>query len=140
MNRVRFHSTANGSLLTQRKALKQFIIKLFAKENRTLESLDYILCTDEELLKINQEFLQHNDYTDIITFNLSNADQIIGEVYISTDRVKENAQLLGHPVREEMHRVIFHGALHLCGYNDKKDLEKKIMRLKEDEYLTSYLK
>jgi probable rRNA maturation factor len=140
MNRVRFHSTGTGGLLKQRKDLKNFIIQLFATEGHALQSIDYILCSDTELLEINRKFLQHDYYTDIITFNLSDAPQIVGEVYISTDRVKENAKHFGIPFSEELYRVMFHGALHLCGYKDKKASEKKEMRAKEDEYLKKYLK
>jgi probable rRNA maturation factor len=125
--------------LAQRAALKAFIETLFTSEKKKLSSLTYIFCTDEYLLGINKQYLKHNFYTDIITFGLSKADQpIAGEIYISIDRVKENAISLGLSFKEELHRVIFHGALHLCGYRDKKPAEEKLMRKKENEYLKRY--
>lgn len=137
---VRFHTAGNGRLLKERTRLKSFLINLFKKEGQALNSIDYIFCSDSELLEINKHFLHHDDLTDIITFNLSDNSKIVGEIYISVDRVKENAFDLGlHPYLE-LHRVIFHGALHLCGYNDKSEDEKIVMRNKEDENLSAYLK
>ena len=102
--------------------------------------MNYIFCNDKRLLDINQQYLKHDYYTDIITFNLSEEDnKITGEIYISVDRVKENAELLGLSTAAELHRVIFHGALHLCGYKDKTSGEKVKMRGKEDYYLFKYL-
>ena len=127
--------------LTKRKALKQFVQRLFKMESKHLGSLTYIFCTDVYLLQINKTHLKHNFYTDIITFNLSDTPAaIIGEIYISTDRVRENAQILGLTIKEELHRVIFHGALHLCGYKDKTSKHQQEMRAAEDRYLNLYFK
>jgi probable rRNA maturation factor len=101
--------------------------------------LNYIFCTDEYLLQVNRDFLQHDYYTDIITFDLSDTSKrVSGEIYISVDRVKDNALTQGVSFTEELHRVIFHGALHLCGYKDKKPAEVKAMRSAEDKYLELY--
>lgn len=121
--------------LSNRTSLKRFIESVFRKEGKQLESLNYIFCTDKALLEINRQYLAHNFYTDIITFDLSDTNRIRGEIYVSTDRVRENAKQLGLPIKEELLRVIFHGALHLCGYSDKKPADIKIMREKEDYYL-----
>ena len=130
-----------GINLRQRTALKEFIALIFKKEGRELESLNYIFCTDKRLLAINKEYLQHDFFTDIITFELSPRNQpVTGEIYISIDRIKENAQNLKESSQKELHRVIFHGALHLCGYKDKTTREKKLMREKEDYYLSKYAK
>jgi probable rRNA maturation factor len=127
--------------IRDRAKLKKFIEASFRKEKKKLQSLNFIFCTDQDLLEINQEYLRHNYYTDIITFELSEKDRPVeGEVYISVDRVKENSQGLNEPNYKELHRVIFHGVLHLCGYKDKKLEEKKRMREKEEELLSSYLK
>jgi rRNA maturation RNase YbeY len=108
-------------------------------EKQELWSLTYVFCSDEYLLDINKEYLNHDYFTDIITFNLANTDQPVeGEIYISLDRVKENAQKLGQSYKDELHRVIFHGALHLCGFKDKALEEQTRMRKKEDEYLDLY--
>lgn len=128
--------------LTDRNRLKIFLKTLFKKEKRKAESLSYIFCSDEYLLSINQQYLQHDYYTDIITFNLAenSTEPVVGDIYISVDRVKENAQLQNVSFREELHRVIFHGALHLCGYKDKTPSQIKTMRFKENQYLGLYFK
>ena len=121
--------------------LKLQIEQLFIKERVVLDSLSYVFCSDEYLLKINREFLNHDFYTDIITFDLSEKRVgVIGEIYISLDRVKENAAGLGISFSEELLRVLFHGALHLCGYRDKKKAEIMEMRKKEEQYLRLYKK
>lgn len=124
--------------LQNRKALKWFIEQIFRKEKKQLGSLNYIFVSDKRLLEINRQYLQHNYFTDIITFDLSEGPATIGEVYISIDRVKENAYQLGMSFKSEFHRVIFHGALHLCGYKDKTHSEKQKMRQKEDYYINQY--
>lgn len=136
---VVFHELVPVSL-KQRKPLKLFINHLFQKERKNLLSLDIIFCSDEYLLDINNQHLQHNFYTDIITFDLSDSpiSSMIGELYISIDRVRDNATTLNISFTTELLRVIFHGALHLCGYNDKKLSDIKIIRKKEHHYLKSY--
>ena len=109
-------------------------------EKKGLERLDYLFCSDSYLLEINRKFLNHDFYTDILTFDLSNNPKLtIGEIYISVDRVKENAMELSNSFKEEIHRVIFHGALHLCGYKDKLKADILIMRQMENRYLAKYL-
>lgn len=107
-------------------------------EKKSLAHISYIFCSDDYLLKINQEYLQHDFYTDIITFDLTEENGIIGEVYISVDRIKENAKKYSSSFLVESHRVIFHGALHLCNYEDKTKANKLIMTKKEDYYLTLF--
>ena len=125
--------------LTERHKLKSFIKKLFKREKKNLSALNYIFCTDKYLLDINRRFLKHDYYTDIITFNLSDHPQTIeGEVYISNDRVRDNAKKIHTSIKDELHRVIFHGALHLCGYNDKTTNGKKAMTSAENKYLKMY--
>jgi len=105
-------------------------------ENKTIGELTFIFCTDEYLHKVNQEYLNHDTYTDIITFDYSSGDIIAGDVFISVDRVKENAETFKCSFNSEISRVLIHGVLHLMGYKDKQDEEKQIMRSKEDFYLT----
>jgi probable rRNA maturation factor len=125
--------------LRDRTRLKQFLVSLFKKEKRRLGELSYIFCSDNYLLKINREFLNHDYYTDIITFTLSERNQSINaEIYISVDRLRENAQDFGVSLKQELHRVMFHGALHLCGYKDKTIAQKKLMRKKEEQYLNGF--
>ena len=126
--------------LRERTRLKKFIVQIFKAEGMALDSLNYIFCTDEELLAINRDYLQHDYYTDIITFELSGkGEPVLGEIYISVDRVRDNASSIGTSFRAELHRVIFHGVLHLCGYKDKSPADEKKMRAREDHYLQKYL-
>ena len=136
---VVFHQLVPFTLKNKNK-LKTFIKELFIEEGKWLKSMNVIFCSDEYLLDINQQHLKHNFYTDIITFDLSesNRSSITAELYISIDRVRDNAKKLKTDFSTELLRVIFHGALHLCGYKDKKTADIKIMRLKEDETLNQY--
>jgi len=102
--------------------------------------LNYIFCSDEYLLDINKKFLKHDYLTDIITFDLSEQNGVTGEVYISLDRVRDNAKTFDSTFSDECLRVIIHGALHLCGYKDKNKIDKKEMRKKENFYLNIYKK
>ena len=127
--------------LSHRLILKGFIADIFKDEEKTFDSLAYIFCSDEYLLEINRNFLSHDYYTDIISFDLSETQTIItGEIYISVDRVRDNARRFNTSLRKELARVMFHGALHLCGYRDKTTREKAVMNKKENQYLASFLK
>jgi rRNA maturation RNase YbeY len=139
MQTVSFHSADRQLTLKNRNKLKQFIACIFEVEDRPLKQLDYIFCSDAYLLQINIDFLQHDYYTDIITFPLSDMHQpIVGEVYVSLDRVKDNAIEHLSTILDETLRVLFHGALHLCGYGDKTPKEIKTMRSKEDYYINLF--
>jgi probable rRNA maturation factor len=137
MGKVRFNYADVAAIaLKDKTRVKSFVEELFLKENRQLQKLEYIFCSDNYLLEINKSFLQHDYFTDIITFDLSvSKNETIGEIYISVDRVRENAMTHSVTFQTELLRVIFHGALHLCGYKDKKKSEITIMREKEDYYL-----
>ena len=127
--------------LPERMRLKHFLKKMFNTEHQESIGLEIIFCDDEYLLNINREFLQHDYYTDIISFNLAApGEPIEGELYISVDRVRENAKEYSSSFLTELHRVIFHGVLHLCGYKDKSAPDQKRMRQKEQEYLSLYFK
>jgi probable rRNA maturation factor len=136
---IHFHFLQPFSL-PDRLRLKAFIAGIFKKEKIALEGASYIFCSDEYLLDINRRFLQHDYFTDIITFNLAeNGQPVNAEIYISTDRVKDNAQSLKVPVKEEILRVMFHGVLHCCGYKDKTRGQASEMRKREAYYLKKYL-
>jgi probable rRNA maturation factor len=138
MAAIHFFFPYKNFSLADRTALKIFIERMFKKEKRQLDALRYIFCSDEVLLGINAQYLQHHYYTDIITFELGSSTTD-ADIYISIDRVKENASLYKTSFKREIHRVMFHGALHLCGYKDKLKTDKEIMRMKEDRYLQLYL-
>lgn len=136
---VEFYNADVNFRLPNKTRLKKFIPFLFENEGFELNSLTYIFCSDDYLLEINQRHLQHDDYTDIITFDLSETDSITGEIYISIERVKENAEMYNSSFETECLRVIFHGALHLCGYKDRITKQQVEIRMKEDEYIELYL-
>jgi rRNA maturation RNase YbeY len=141
MQKVHFHFFDRKPVLKERTRLKRFIEKLFTQEKKKLGNLSYIFCSDEYLLGINKDFLKHDFYTDVITFDLSSSKtETEGEVYLSIDRIKDNAKQLGVSFKEEVHRVIFHGALHLCGYKDKKKADVQQMRSAENKYLQLYFR
>ena len=138
---IQFHFLQKDAYPKERQRLKAFIVSIFKKEKAPLKAIRYIFCSDDYLLGINQQFLQHNYYTDIISFNLADKkDPVDGEIYISSDRVRENARELNQYYYIELNRVIFHGALHLCGYKDKTPANSRLMRQKEDQYLKAYFK
>lgn len=138
---ISFIKADANATLANKVALKSFIDKKVKKEGYSIDSLTYVFCSDKYLLKINKDFLSHDYYTDIISFDLSEIPgQLIGEVYISVDRVRDNAKTHGTSLKEELHRVIFHGALHFCGYKDKKPSDAKKMRQMEDAWLSAYMK
>ncbi|MFM7671907.1 MAG: rRNA maturation RNase YbeY [Bacteroidota bacterium] len=132
---IRFFFENKSVSLRNRTRLKTFITSLFRREGMRVDSVNYIFCSDKRLLEINRQFLKHDYYTDIITFDLSDSPKITAEIYISLDRVRENAKTHTTGLQSELLRVIFHGALHLCGYGDKSKTEIKIMREKEEEWL-----
>jgi probable rRNA maturation factor len=141
MTAIAFRSADRTLQIPGRTLLKAFIGTIFSKEKRKLASITYIFCSDDYLLQINRDFLNHDYYTDIITFGLSDPGYPIeAEVYISLDRVRENAAVHSVSYKEEALRVIFHGALHLCGYADKKKSEITVMRQKEEQYLRLFEK
>jgi probable rRNA maturation factor len=139
MKQIQFHFETRFPGLKNRTRLKQFIPKLCKKEKRIAGDIAFVFCSDDFLLGINQHYLQHDTYTDIISFDYTESNApLTGEIYISVDRVRENAFQLGVSSSQELHRVIFHGVLHLCGYKDKLKADKTLMRAKEDFYLREY--
>ncbi|ROH96062.1 rRNA maturation RNase YbeY [Chryseobacterium daecheongense] len=112
---------------------------LILTEGKKLGEINYIFCDDEYLLKVNQDYLQHDYYTDIITFDYVKGKTISGEIFVSLQRISDNASTLSKNYEEELRRVLAHGILHLCGYKDKTEEEEKEMRRKEDVYLARYL-
>lgn len=116
-------------------SIVEMIKNIISNENKKLGKINYIFCDDEYLLKINQEYLQHDYYTDIITFDYVKGNVISGDLFISLERVKDNAEKLSSSFNEEFMRVIAHGILHLCGYKDKKKEDIKTMRSKENFYI-----
>lgn len=115
--------------------VRAWIQQVGATFNKRVGALTYIFCNDDRILEVNREFLQHDYYTDIITFDYSNKRRISGDMFISLDTVKSNAELFGREYDEEFMRVVIHGVLHLCGIDDKGEGEREIMEAHENEAL-----
>lgn len=126
----------NKFTLKNRRAIKQWLDQVAKNEKKSIEGVNYIFCDDDYLLEKNIKYLKHNTLTDIISFDYSQGDALLGDVFISTERVSENAVTLGVEQIKELHRVMVHGLLHYCGYKDKTLKEKELMRMKEDYYLS----
>ncbi len=132
LSKINFYSE-NEFVLEDEARYASWIENVITSEGRTLEEISYIFCDDEYLLKINIEYLDHDTYTDIITFDYSAGKILQGEIYISTDRVRENSETFNVKFEDELRRVLSHGVLHLSGYKDKTEEEATLMRSKEEE-------
>jgi probable rRNA maturation factor len=119
--------------LENESAFSIWISKVIKSEKKKEGEISYIFCNDDYLLKINQEHLQHDFYTDIISFDYTVGNELSGDIFISVDRVKENSKDFGVSFDEELKRVVIHGILHYCGYKDKSESDEALMRRKEDE-------
>ena len=131
---ARFYEQDVKARLKNKRKLSSFLDTIVREHNNVKKvDLTYVFCTDKYLLQINNDFLAHDTFTDIVTFDMSTkADELIGEMYISVERIAENAHEFSVSYDEELHRVIFHGALHLCGFKDKKTSDKQEMRKQEN--------
>ena len=118
-----------------RRATTAWIQRVARTYGRTLGDVSYLFCDDEHILEVNRQFLQHDYYTDIITFDYDEGDTLNGDLVISLDTVRSNAKGLGKSYDEELHRVIIHGVLHLCGLNDKGPGERELMEAAENRAL-----
>ncbi|MBL7929229.1 MAG: rRNA maturation RNase YbeY [Bacteroidia bacterium] len=137
---IRFFREGINFQLKQKNLLRQWLMGSSQAEGFSIQSLTFVFMNDKNLLALNRQYLHHDEYTDIITFDLSEKSgrkkkEIEGEIYISIERVKENAKIFGKTFQEELHRVMIHGVLHLCGYSDKTSASQKKMRAMEDFYL-----
>jgi probable rRNA maturation factor len=131
---IEFYSETDFNI-EDTKALSHWISEIILHENHELGDLTYVFCDDAYLHKLNLQFLNHDTLTDIISFDNSLGKQIHGEIYISVERVKENARTYQVAFLEELHRVIIHGVLHFCGYKDKTKKQQETMSCKENEAL-----
>jgi rRNA maturation RNase YbeY len=141
MQEILFFDYDRTPNLKNKRKLRSYLSKLFLKEKINIISVYYIFCSDNHIIRINNDFLKHNYYTDVISFNLADSeDEIQGEIYISVDRVRDNSMKEGVSYKEELHRVIFHGSLHLCGYDDRKEEDITKMRTVENRHIKKYFK
>ena len=132
---VSFHNQSIKFTLKGKSSLRKWIEAVAAAESFITGDIAYVFCTDNELLEINIEHLNHDTYTDIITFDYTEDSMISGDIFISIDRVKENAVKFKTTFDNELHRVMIHGVLHLCGYKDKTKAQSELMRQKENTAL-----
>jgi len=136
-----FFSENKNFKISNKKEIRALLKKICKKENKKISFINYVFCSDNRLLEINKKYLNHTSLTDVVTFNFStNKKNIEGDVYISIDRVKENAKKYKETFKKELLRIIIHGLLHLIGFLDKTKEEKNTMTLKENEYLSLYSK
>ena len=135
-NLVSFHQEDVNIRLLHKPQIISWILTAIKKEGLTAGSVNIVFCSDKYLLNLNREYLDHDTFTDIITFDYRNGKTVSGDIFISTERVKENAGTYKVPFRDELHRVIIHGILHLCGYKDKNKKAKMEMTEREDFYLS----
>jgi len=135
---IKFHFDDLDKFYINQTIKKKWINSCILKYNKVLGDINYIFCTDDYLLKINKQYLNHDFYTDIITFDYCEDDIINSDIYISIDRVKENSKDLNLPFAEELNRVLIHGVLHLVGFKDHTDKEKEQMRRREDNCLNLF--
>ena len=131
---IEFHYEINFSL-KNKMSISKWIDETIRSENKTTGDINYIFCTDDYLLSKNIKYLNHESFTDIITFNYCEGNKINCDIMISIDRVKENSSIFDTTFTKELYRVMIHGILHLIGYDDKTEKEKNLMRKKEDFYL-----
>lgn len=132
---ITFQNQSISFKLKEKTRLKAWIKTVTEKEKHRLGDINYVFCSDEELLEININHLNHNTYTDIITFDYTEDKKISSDIFISVERVEENAKKFKVDFEEELHRVMIHGILHLCGYKDKSKADAELMRKKEDAAL-----
>ena len=136
-----FFSENKNFKISNKKEIRVLLKKICKKENKKISFINYVFCSDNRLLEINKKYLNHTSLTDVVTFDFStNKKNIEGDVYISIDRVKENAKKYKETFKKELLRIIIHGLLHLIGFLDKTKEEKNTMTLKENEYLSLYSK
>lgn len=133
---ISFHSEDVDFQLENEQKIIDWINSTIQQEEKSATEITYVFCSDEYLYKMNLEYLNHDTYTDIITFDYTENSFVSGDIFISVDRVKENAIKFNNTFLNELSRVIIHGVLHLVGYKDKSTEQKQVMRSKEDFYLT----
>jgi len=135
-NEINFYLEDSNYRILNKRLIKKWLSEAIILENKTLGYINIIICSDNYLYELNQKYLSHDTFTDIITFDFTEGENLIGDIFISIDRIRENAKIFNVAVNNELHRVIIHGVLHLCGYKDKSKKDKSQMTIKEDFYLS----
>jgi len=133
--RISFQTQEIELVLKEKNKIRQWIVDAIRNEGKKSGDITYVFCSDEYLLGMNQQYLHHDDYTDVITFDYTEEDRVSGDIFISVERILDNSMQLKTTPEEELHRVMIHGVMHLCGYKDKKPKERANMTKKENQYL-----
>ncbi|MDR1257790.1 MAG: rRNA maturation RNase YbeY [Tannerellaceae bacterium] len=133
---ITYHTENGQTPSIKRRIVNQWIKSVAKVYDKEIGEITYIFCSEEQILDINKQYLNHDYYTDIITFDYSEGNVISGDIFISPDTIKSNAETLGAPYMEELHRILIHGILHLCGINDKGPGKREIMETNENEALS----
>jgi len=133
---VEFHSEGIDFSLSDQDPVSSWLTKTIEAEGKILNNVTVVFCGDEYLLNLNQQYLSHDTLTDIITFDYCEENEVSGDIFISIERVEENANKFDSGIKNELNRVLVHGVLHLLGYADKTPADKELMRKKEDYYLS----
>jgi rRNA maturation RNase YbeY len=124
--------------LANESAIESWIGRIIASEQKSEGEISYVFCDDDYLLELNQQYLQHDTLTDIISFDYSLGNELSGDIFISVERVRENAEIFNQSFENELLRVISHGVLHYCGYKDKSEADEQLMRQKENEKMAMF--
>lgn len=137
MNQIHFFSEKVSYTVRHKGRIREWVVAAAKKEKHSIGELNFVVCSDRYLRSVNKKFLNHDYFTDIITFpySIPGSEEISGDIYVSIDRVRQNAKEYGVSVYEELHRVMIHGVLHLCGYDDHTPDQKAMMRKREDYWL-----
>ena len=133
--RITFQSQDIDLVIKEKNKIRLWIVDAINKEGKKTGNITYIFCNDAYLLKMNLEYLRHDDLTDVITFDYTEGDRVSGDIFISYERIMDNSNILGTTLEDELHRVMIHGVMHLCGYKDKQTEAKAQMTGKENQYL-----
>ena len=135
---ISFHCKHSQYRPANKSRITEWLNKSVQHQKKSIGNISIVFCSDEYLLQINKQYLNHNYFTDIITFDYSTDRKVSGDLFVSVDRLRDNSKQLEITLQLEVRRVLVHGVLHLCGYNDKSTADKKLMTAKEDFYLARY--
>lgn len=136
--RINFQTQDIDLVLKGKNKIRLWIVNAIKNEGKKTGDITYIFCSDNYLLQMNQKYLQHDDYTDVITFDYTEGDRVSGDIFISFERILDNSNILATKLEDELHRVMIHGIMHLCGYKDKQTMERAQMTEKENQYLAFF--
>ena len=137
--RISFQTQDIKLILKDKTIIRSWIVNAIQNEDKKTGDITFVFCSDEYLLGMNQQYLHHDDYTDVITFDYTEGDRVSGDIFISYERILDNSNQLKTLPEDELHRVMIHGVMHICGYKDKQPKARAQMTIKENQYLDLFL-